>query len=91
MTDIKINIKYNRFEEYGEQIIEVRFLRGETLLHNVFYNIDGLSENEIDELKVEAVAKFSAVFPELSFEDIMRGFDITDTKIQQLYLENFGN
>ena len=90
MTQISIRIEYNTFEEDDEQILEIRFLRGNVLLHNVFYIIDGLSEDELDELKVEAVAKFLSVFPEISFEDIMKGFDGVDSKIQQLYKEAFG-
>lgn len=90
MTQISIRIEYNTFEEDDEQILEIRFLRGNVLLHNVFYIIDGLSEDELDELKVEAVAKFLSVFPEISFEDIMKGFDGVDSKIQQLYKETFG-
>ena len=90
MTQISIRIEYNTFEEDDEKILEIRFLRGNVLLHNVFYIIDGLSEDELDELKVEAVAKFMSVFPEISFEDIMKGFDGVDSKIQQLYKETFG-
>ena len=90
MTQISIRIEYNIFEEDDEKLLEIRFLRGNVLLHNVFYIIDGLSEDELDELKVEAVAKFMSVFPEISFEDIMKGFDEVDSKIQQLYKETFG-
>ena len=90
MTQIPIRIEYNTFEEDDEKILEIRFLRGNVLLHNVFYNIDGLSEDEQDKLKVEAVAKLMSVFPEISFEDIMKGFDGVDSKIQQLYKETFG-
>ena len=42
MTQIPIRIEYNTFEEDDEKILEIRFLRGNVLLHNVFYNIDGL-------------------------------------------------
>ncbi len=90
MTQIKINIEYLEFEEDNERILEIRFLRGQTLIHNVFYTIDGLSKKEIEELKVEAVSKFSAVFPEISFEDILKGFDTCDQKIYRLYKETFG-
>lgn len=55
-----------------------------------FYDINGLTEEEIEELEKEAVAKFSTVFPLLSFEDIMKGFDYCDSKIQELYKETFG-
>ncbi len=60
-------------------------------MHNVFYNIDGLTPDEIIELQKEAVAKFYSVFPELSFENIMQGFDACDEKIQQLYKETYEN
>lgn len=90
MVQIPIRIEYNNFMEDDEHLLEIRFLRGNTLLHNVFYNIDGLSEKDIEELKAEAVAKFVSVFPEISFEDIMKGFDVVDNKIQQMYKETFG-
>ena len=90
MVQIPIRIEYNNFMEDDEHLLEIRFLRGNTLLHNVFYNIDGLSEKEIEELKIEAVAKFLSVFPEISLEDIMKGFDGVDSKIQQMYKETFG-
>ncbi len=57
MTQISIRIEYNTFEEDDEKILEIRFLRGNVLLHNVFYNIDGLSEDEQDKLKAEAVVQ----------------------------------
>lgn len=91
MTKIKINIEYIEFQEDDEHILEIRFLRGKTMLHNVFYTIDGLEGNELEELKVEAVAKFFTVFPEISFEDIMKGFDACNPKICKLYEETFGH
>lgn len=91
MTNLKVKIEYNEFTEDDETILEIRFLRGNTLLHNVFYNIDDLDPDEITELKQEAVAKFCSVFPELSLEDIMQGFNACDEKIQDLYKETFGN
>ncbi len=93
MTEVKIKIEYNEFEEDGEKVLEIRFLRGgaDNLIHNVFYNIEGLSDQEITELKKEAVAKFSSVFPELSFEEIMKGFDACDPKLRKMYKETFGS
>ena len=40
MVQVKINIKYNEFMEDDEKLLEIKFLRGETLIYNVFYNID---------------------------------------------------
>lgn len=83
---MKIFVRYNT-PEIG--ILKIGFYRNETLLHNVFYDIEGLSEDEIFELKKEAIAKFGAVFPEISKKDIMKGFAGVDKKIEKLYFETF--
>ena len=36
MTQIKINIEYVEFQEDNEHLLEISFLRGKTMLHNVF-------------------------------------------------------
>lgn len=90
MAKIKIRIEYNKFTEDDENILEIKFLRGNTLLHNVFYNIDNLTKNELFELESEAIAKFLSVFPEISFEDIMKGYDEVNDKVEKLYKETFG-
>lgn len=83
---MKISVRYNTLEN---GILEIGFYRNETLLHNVFYDIEGLNEDEIFELKKEAIAKFGAVFPEISKKDIMKGFAGVDEKIEKLYFETF--
>lgn len=83
---MKISVKYNTPEN---GILEIGFYRNETLLHNVFYDIEGLDEGEIFELKKEAITKFGAVFPEISKKDIMKGFAGVDKKIEKLYFETF--
>lgn len=83
---MKISVRYNTPEN---GILEIGFYRNETLLHNVFYDIEGLDEDEIFELKKEAIAKFGAVFPEISNKDIMKGFAGVDEKIEKLYFEAF--
>jgi hypothetical protein len=86
---MKIKAKVLTKTEDGETILEVRFLRGETLLHNVFYLIDGLSKEELIDLKKEALSKFATVFPEISAKDIMLGFEACEPKIQALYEHYF--
>ena len=83
---MKISVKYNTPEN---GVLEIGFYRNETLLHNVFYDIEGLDEDEIFELKKEAIAKFGVVFPEISNKDIMKGFAGVDKKIEKLYFETF--
>lgn len=83
---MKIEIRYNHPEE---DILEIDFYRGETLLHNVFYDIEGLNEDELRELKLEAIAKFSTVFPNIAKKDIMKGFSAVDKQIEKLYQETF--
>lgn len=84
---MKIKIRYKSPET---DVMEIQFLRGETLLHNVFYDIEGLNNKELDALKQEAVAKFLTIFPEITKEEIMRGFSAVDKRMYQLYKETFG-
>lgn len=83
---VNIRIRYST-PEYN--VLEIGFYRGETLLHNVFYNVEGLSEDELIELKKEACAKFCTVFPEISLKDVMKGFNGVDENMYQLYKETF--
>ncbi len=83
---MKITIEYNYPEE---DVLEIDFYRGKTLLHNIFYDINGLNNNELFELKKEAVAKFCTVFPEISAKDVMKGFSAVDEKMHNLYKETF--
>ena len=83
---MKITVIYNSPQP---DVLEIDFFRGETLLHNVFYDIEGLDEAELLELKKEAAAKFAAVFPEISKKDIMKGFAAVDPLMQKLYQEAF--
>ena len=83
---MKITVKYNCSEI---NILEIDFYRGKTLIHNVFYDIEGLDENELVNLKMEAIAKFLTVFPEIPKKDIMKGFAAVDPQIEKLYKETF--
>lgn len=83
---MKISINYSTPEE---NVLEIGFYRGETLLHNVFYDIGGLSEEDLLELKKEAVAKFCACFPEIPLKSVMKGFGEVDPMMQKMYAETF--
>lgn len=84
--NLSICIRYSTSED---NILEIGFYRGEALLYNVFYNLEGLSEDDLIELKKEACAKFCSVFPEISLKDVMKGFNGVDDKMYQLYKETF--
>lgn len=83
---MRVSVKYTTPDV---DVLEIGFYRGETLLHNVFYDIEGLDEAELLALKNEAAAKFAAVFPEISKKDIMKGFAAVDPLMQKLYQEAF--
>lgn len=83
---VSIRIRYSTSED---NVLKIGFYRGETLLHNVFYNVEGLSEDELIELKKEACAKFCTVFPDISLKDVMKGFNGVDDNMYQLYKETF--
>lgn len=83
---MKIAVRYYNSED---NVLEIRFLRGKTLLYNIFYNVAGLSDEELLELKKEAVAKFCTVFPDISKKDVMKGFGAVDQLMYQLYKETF--
>lgn len=70
-------------------VLEIGFYRGETLLHNVFYDIEGLPDTELQVLKAEAIAKFGACFPDIPAKDIMQGFAAVDPQMYKLYKETF--
>lgn len=83
---MKIHVDMNNSEE---GVLEIDFFRGKTLLHNVFYDIEGLSDEDIYNLKREAVAKFCAVFPGIPLKDVMRGFSAVDNQMEKLYKQTF--
>lgn len=83
---MKISINYSNPEK---NVLEIGFYRGETLLHNVFYDVEGLSEADLIELKKEAVAKFCACFPDIPLKSVMKGFSEVDPLMQKLYSETF--
>lgn len=83
---MKITVKYNYPED---NVLEIQFLRGKILLHNIFYDVTELTEDEIFELKKEAIAKFGAIFPEISAKEIMKGFSAVDPLMQKLYKQTF--
>lgn len=45
---VNITIRYSTPED---DVLEIGFYRGEALLYNVFYNLEGLSEDDLIELK----------------------------------------
>lgn len=83
---IKINIRYSHPED---DVLEIGFYRGEMLLHNVFCNIEGLSDDDMLEIKHEACAKFCACFPEIPLKDVLKGFESVDTQMYQFYKDTF--
>ena len=83
---MEIKVKYTEPEK---NVLEIGFYRGNILLHNIFYDIDGLDEQELNLLKKEAIAKFFSVFPEISASDIMKGFEAVDPQIYKLYEETY--
>ncbi len=84
--NLKISVKYSNPEP---EVLEIGFYRGETLLHNVFYDIEGLNDVELLELKQEAVAMFCSCFPEIPKKLVMKGFDGVDALMYDLYKETF--
>lgn len=85
---IKIKIEYNSPEP---DAFEIRFLRGNNLIHNVSYNISGLNEDEILELKKEAVAEFCTVFPDVPLKAVLQGFNAVDPLMYEYYRQVFPN
>ena len=83
---MQISVKYSNPEV---NVLEIGFYRGEVLLHNVFYDIDGLSEEELTNLKKEAFAKFCSVFPEVPAKDILKGFGAVDPIMYELYKQTY--
>ncbi len=83
---LNISVKYSNPEP---RILEIGFYRGEVLLHNIFYDIKGLNENVLLELKQEAVAMFCACFPDVPKREILKGFSAVDPLMQKLYNETF--
>ena len=83
---IKIKIEYNMPEA---DVLEIRFIRGRNMIHNVFYDISGLADAEVLELKKEAVAKFCAVFPDVPLKSVLQGFKAVDPLMQEYYKQTF--
>lgn len=83
---LKISVRYSSPEP---GVLEIGFYRGETLLHNIFYNIEGFDEDELLELKKEAVAMFSSCFPDVPSKEILKGFDGVDPLMYDLYKKTF--
>lgn len=83
---MNISVNYSTPEK---NVLEIGFYRGKTLLHNVFYNIEGLDKEELLKLKKEAVAKFCACFPDIPLKSVMKGFCEVDPMMQKLYTETF--
>lgn len=50
--NLSICIRYSTPED---NVLEIGFYRGEALLYNVFYNVEGLSEDDLIKLKKKHV------------------------------------
>ena len=83
-----IKIEYDMREE---DALEIRFIRGRNMIHNVFYNISGLADADVLELKKEAAAKFCAVFPDVPLKSVLQGFKAVDPLMQEYYKQMFPN
>ena len=83
---MRVSVKYTTPDA---DVLEIGFYRGETLLHNMFYDIEDLNEEDLLELKKEAVAKFCACFPEIPLKSVMKGFSEVDPMMQKMYAETF--
>lgn len=81
-----INIKYSYS---NDDILTIKFYNDNKFIHQELCNVEGLSEDELIELKKEACAKFCSVFPDISLKDVMKGFNGADEKMYQLYKETF--
>ncbi len=84
--EMKILIKYTNPED---DVLEIGFYRGNTMIYNVFCGISGLNEEELTELKKEAITKFCACFPDISLKEVMKGFSAVDPIMERLYIETF--
>ena len=83
-----IKIEYNMPEE---DVLEIRFIRGRNMIHNAFYNIQGLSDSDVLELKKEAASKFCAVFPDVPLKSVLQGFKVVDPLMREYYKQTFPN
>ena len=80
-----IKIEYNVPEA---DVLEIRFIRGKNIIHNIFYDISGLADTDVLELKKEAVAKFCAVFPDIPLKSVLQGFKAVDPSMTE-YKQTF--
>lgn len=85
---MKLNIKI-KYSNPKDNVLEMGFYKGEKLLHNVFLDVSGLSDDELLELKKESCAKFITCFPEISLKEVMKGFKNVDESMYQLYKETY--
>ena len=83
---IKIKIEYKKIDDKS---LEIRFLRGNKLIHNVFYDVSGLNEDEILELKKETAHKFCAMFPDIPLKAVLQGFKAVDPLMREYYRQMF--
>ena len=74
-----------------EDVLEIHFKHRRNELYNVSYNVSGLSEAEVLELKKEAAAKFCAVFPDVPLKSVLQGFKAVDPLMQEYYKQTFPN
>ena len=85
---MKIKIEYAMPEA---DVLEIYFKHRRDELYNVSYNISGLSDAEVLELKKEAAAKFCAVFPDVSLKSVLQGFKAVDPLMHGYYKQMFPN
>ena len=72
-----------------EDVLKIRFMQRRNELYNVSYNISGLTNAEVLELKKEAAAKFCAVFPDVPLKSVLQGFKAVDPLMQEYYKQTF--
>ena len=80
-----------RYETISDNELKIRFMHRRDELYNVSYNISGLSDAEVLELKKEAAAKFCAVFPDVPLKSVLQGFKAVDPLMQGYYKQMFPN
>ena len=73
----------------SETELEIRFKYRRNELYKVSYNISGLADLEVLELKKEAAAKFCAMFPDIPLKSVLQGFKAVDPSMTEYYKQTF--
>ena len=71
--------------------LEIRFKHRRNELYNVTYNVSGLADAEVLELKKEAAAKFCEAFPDIPLKSVLQGFKAVDPSMEEYYKQMFPN